>query len=409
MINNKLHRKYIYILFSFFNIYYTIIFFCNGKLGGDFRWDYTLNNKYTILISCLCILLTFVFFNYVFIFISKIKIKRSLNKSNLVLDYFFVFLSIFNFILTFKYGSSLSGVTSDVGATPKVVFYFVSFFQPTYLILIYLFYKIKSKEFSFYLVTVFFIFSFLLLGQTGSLLKILFLLILRQYLIKNIPFSKYKLFIFTIFGLVVYPVVRFFKLVLIRMHSGLYDDFNGAIHEYISEFGTIYNTYFYFLNSSFERFQSVANLAYIMDLRVDLSNYIYFHGFTLPYENFWLINAIASRFSMDNLPTLQANLAFYINGSDTWSSQAPFLGFLILTPNHFISIFLFSLTLLLIATFLSKIITNQHDGLVELTWYSMFLLLCHGWVVGFANYTQALFVFLCLVLFCKLISYRRKV
>ncbi len=145
-------RKYLAVLFAFFNISCAFYFGMLNSLGGDFKYEFTADVS-LLLLSTIIALLTFFFIQVVvFSFFEKIRMdKKILYNNNISLVFIIIIITSFSIFFSLYYKVGVLGINKDIiEDAPKMVFYFNSIFQPSYLILVYLFYRYDSVRLIYY-------------------------------------------------------------------------------------------------------------------------------------------------------------------------------------------------------------------------------------------------------------------
>ncbi|WP_330986114.1 MULTISPECIES: oligosaccharide repeat unit polymerase [Enterobacterales] len=388
-------RKYLMSLYVFFNFSCAIYFGVIGKLGGDFKYESS-SNVVTLVLSLMIVLFTFALIQgVIFNLFEKIPIKnngRHVNKS--ALDWIMLIVVSFGIYSALIYKVGVLGVSKDVSEdAPKIIFYLNTIFQPALLVLIYLFYRYKSKYYIFYLNLLAYLILLLLSGQTGQLLLLLCLYFMR----KPDKTSSLKLLLITLVGVGFYPFIRMLKDAIVQLvnNSG---EWSGTFSTFLD--GITIESYFSYLFITLERFQMVSNIHYLIDNGQTLGSAFQLQGMSDSFFSlFWIFSALARLLDIDvgDVVSAQDFFAYSINGIPTWSSQISMLGYFYFYGFLAGIIIAFILLLLFIAIRVSKYLSIDKE-VTNLTWALSLLLICHGWFVPFMNYVQCLVCFSLIVM-----------
>lgn len=388
-------RKYLFALYIFLNISCALYFGVLGMLGGDFKYEYPADSE-LLLLSLLIVLLTFwIVQRVIFKVFENIPVKKTINLNNsIVLDWFVFAIVIIGLFSSIFFSVGVLGASKDVAEdAPKLIFYFNSFFQPSLFVLIYLFYRYDSTRFLYYINFILYIILILVSGQTGQLLLLFCLYLLRK---KN-PLKFFQLCIFTLLGIGLYPFVRIIKDAIVQsVNAG-----SNLIETVLTAMSNIdMDIYFSYLFITLERFQSVSNIHYLLQNGERLSTLFDLTGSTYSFFSlYWIVSAFLRMFGIDlsNIISAQDFTAVSINGVSTWSSQIGVFGYVYFYGIYSAIIFFSIMIVLFFCIRMSKLL-NKNNAITNLTWFMSLLLICHGWFIPFYNYAQALLIFLGLVL-----------
>lgn len=388
-------RKYLFALYIFLNISCALYFGVLGMLGGDFKYEYPADSE-LLLLSLLIVLLTFwIVQRVIFKVFENILVKKTINLNNsIVLDWFVFAIVIIGLFSSIFFSVGVLGASKDVAEdAPKLIFYFNSFVQPSLFVLIYLFYRYDSTRFLYYINFILYIILILVSGQTGQLLLLFCLYLLRK---KN-PLKFFQLCIFTLLGIGLYPFVRIIKDAIVQsVNAG-----SNLIETVLTAMSNIdMDIYFSYLFITLERFQSVSNIHYLLQNGERLSTLFDLTGSTYSFFSlYWIVSAFLRMFGIDlsNITSAQDFTAVSINGVSTWSSQIGVFGYVYFYDIYSAIIFFSIMIVLFFCIRMSKLL-NKNNAITNLTWFMSLLLICHGWFIPFYNYAQALLIFLGLVL-----------
>lgn len=404
MINNKKNMpeyNFLLGLYIFFNIACTIYFSATGLLGGDFGGEYKAS-FFWLGIALFIMLLTFVLLpTLIFYFFYSININRFKNIKSNAIDWFFVLVFMFSIYIAMVYKMGVYGMGTEIfDSVPSHINILYSFLQIPHLGLIYFFYRVENFSRAIFLFNLtLYILLCLISGQT---IQLLFVLILYLFWRRDIgsPLKMSGLVFFSVIGLLLYPFIRLTKLVLVvyqrdALEAGIVaatilNDFSGY--------------YIHSVFDSFERFQIVANLSFILEKFSTLSNdyqlLLADNGVNNFFSSNWVFKFILKTFGffvdLSNLP--QKHLALFINGNDHWTSHISFFGYYVFYGYASLFIYLFVLLTIAIGVLICKKISNKNS--VQLLNKIMILtLICHGWFMAYVDFIQALFLFYFLLYF----------
>ncbi|MCG9639517.1 oligosaccharide repeat unit polymerase [Vibrio sp. Isolate34] len=395
---NYFHRKYILFLYIFSNVYLSYYFIKTGTLGGDFKHFFK-TDPYIMSYSLASVLLSLVFFCILFSLCSKVSFKIGLKYvESYILDIIILSITVLYMINTSIYSTGIAGVSVDDSGGNKFNFYFLSIFQPVYLIAIYLFYRIGNRNYFFNVILVLYLITNIISGQSAQLMWMGFLYLLYRYNIKKR--SGYTQIIFlSLVILLVSPFIRMAKFIFMQHAISGSNSLLTTANNYILSYGNYLEAYFIFFNRTVERFQQVANVQYIFENWFQLTELLIANDYIPTFVNHWLIKFLIKVFHGDlsGNETIQSILAYHINGLTDWSTQIGFVGYIPLLGLSFIGVFAIIIALVFASVILSKVIDVNKTYIVELTWLLMVMFLFHGWFVPFLNYFQALVFFITLI------------
>lgn len=381
----KLRFLLIYIISNVASFFFFLI---NGYLGGDFASVRVESSSLYLLYSLFFTVLIFCFYTEVFFNgFEKIKIKSFKYSSTVLLDLvvsFFLLMSIYS-VSYYSIGEFVSKV--EVSSQPLYLRSFFALFQPLHLAMIYSFYRVRKLSVIYFFNIICIIFLAILSKQTGQLLLLFFLFLYSLYIYKEIRLSLVRFCALFFIGLSVYPFVRMIK-------------------EHVYSFSI--DNYFKYLSISLERFQSIANTQYIFENRHVFELCSASDGaMSVILSNNWLYSAIykilvgSSNIFLD----YQSCLAVAINNLDNWKAQVGLIGYFIIDPISGFFIMAFSVILIFLMVFLSKVISKSSEILL-LSFMQFVILLLHGWITGVLLYIQSLLVFFLFLFFLRCLVYR---
>ena len=371
------------------NIISTLIMINSGYLVGDFKGNYSIHIE-PLIAALFFILLTIFLLNFIFKISSSINVSIYINNINYrKLDYIFLLLSII-----YLYGC-ISGYYIKYDPTAlanrpfwsSLIYFFIPF---DYVLLIYAFFAIQRISKIYFINLFMLVFCYILGGRTGILLFIYPLINIYTYLYKGKIYFIRNIMII-IFGFSVYPFVRAFKLYYpwyLFQNNG-----NSFIDFCLDKIGNDYwGTYVIFFEQSFERFQHVSNLAFLIS-NDNVLKFIHSH-------DFYLFSGGKIGFFIDKIFNLHSNneksasnlFAYFINGRSDWQVNTSLLGLPIIDIYNGIFAIFIAIILIFISNFIAKLISSNRT-IIELNWLLMIVFILHGWLDAYIAHTEALVVF----------------
>ncbi|SIQ50870.1 hypothetical protein SAMN05421840_101468 [Shewanella morhuae] len=405
MKENKIHRNILLFVYIFFNAAYVFIYALDGHLGGDLSSLSWHSNLEILFFSFFLVLISIIFFNIgVFTFVNKVNIgKRGLIHQippSMTLHVLFFFIFIF-YIFSISKGLGVNGVADEnvknVGSVFKYTFFLL---QPHFLLLIYIFCFAGIRNFLYKIIVVGYFLSPLITGAMSTYILLLpYFVLCHKSGVNNARFNYLVLF-FVVLGFVLAPLLRIAKfvalsLVLTNFNSSFesvnfVDKISSILISMVGDEGFL-GLYFDFAIHTFERFQVVANIQYLID------NSIMFESF---YYDFFrthsIINFTYQLFCNVNESALwiESVVANKINPDISWNVHVSFWGRMIVSGVDSLFIYIFIVFLVLTSVFLSKKIS---PNLNELTWCYVLLFVIHGWFLAFFLFVQTVFMFIFLL------------
>lgn len=381
-------------LYIFFNVACAIYFSYSGLLGGDFGNAY-IASPYWLMVSLVIVLMIFYFFScFLFNLLSRIKVTRYSQVNSIIIDIIFIFILMFSIYIALAYKIGVYGLDPDeLISVPAYLVKTYSILQPIHLGIIYLFYRVSNFRFLTYVNLLLYVVLFLVSGQTNQFI-LMFALYLYYRNTYSKPIKKNKLIILTTLGIAFYPLFRLLKVGIIgvqRDNTDILQFANGVGSDFFSYYAT-------FLFVTLERFQVVANISFILErfneihqsysLLVDNGNVSNF------FESNWIIKFVIKSFGLDVSTGMQPQsfLALMINGKEFWSSHISLLGYSVFYGVASLFIYLFLLVVMALSIFLCKKMTNENN-LLLLCRLLVLIFICHGWLMAYVLFLQALVVF----------------
>lgn len=166
-----------------------IIFWSVRYVGWGFQVWIPCRFRIAVIISFDCIINFFIVQRVIFRIFENIPVKKTINLNNsIVLDWLVFAIVIIGLFSSIFFSVGVLGASKDVAEdAPKLIFYFNSFFQPSLFVLVYLFYRYDSTRFLYYINFILYIILILVSGQTGQLLLLFCLYLLRKKSVKLLP------------------------------------------------------------------------------------------------------------------------------------------------------------------------------------------------------------------------------
>lgn len=388
-------------LYIFFNVVCVIYFSYTGLLGGDFANQYTAS-PFWLVVALFVVLATFYFVScFLFNIFCSIKVTRYTQSNSIVIDAFLTIVIIFSIYLSVVYKIGVYGLDpDDLISVPAYLKQFYSITQPIHLGIIYLFYRVGNFKVLTYVNLVLYIILFLVSGQTNQ-----FILIFALYLFyRNTcakPINKNKIVILTMLGIILYPVFRLLKVGIVGSQRD-----GTELLQFAATIGSDFFSYYSaFLFVTLERFQIVANISFILERFHEVyQNYSFLVGqgnVSNFFTSNWIIKFFMKTlgFDIDINVQPQAFLATIINGREFWSSHIGLFGYYVFYGMSSILIYLFILVVMAFSVILCKKITKE-NSLLLLCQLLILIIICHGWLMAYVFFLQALiffYIFICIV------------
>lgn len=408
--DTSMHRKTLNIIYVMFNVFYAFYFSYSGYLGGDFSNKGFSTKPELIFLSLLLILLVFFFINLIYRFDKRINIGK-LNVISSHVDNKIVhglFFAVFLFYVYCAYhGLGINGVSDDdvnLGAAPKYLYFIL---QPPFIIVVYFFACLGCRNFVYRLI---FFGFFLMQLVTGAMANFILLLpYLALYSCKldvrdGVRFRK-RLIYFIVIGFLVAPLLRISKFLALSLILTNVDfKFPFVIQDVMrvldnmSQGNGFFSLYVDYAFHTFERFQIVANMQYIIDRASDFSHYEYDFFRLHSIINFIYKSIYSNSFS----PIwLESVIASSINDTIDWNVHISFWGRAIVLGIDSLFTYVFIVLLVLFMIPLSRKLSKE---LSELNWCYLVLFVIHGWFLSYFLYVQSLIVFLFLCIGSRYIT-----
>lgn len=381
-------------LYIFFNVACVIYFSYTGLLGGDFANEYVAS-PFWLIVALFIVLATFYFFScFLFKIFCSVKVRRYSQVNSIIIDVFSTCLFIFSIYVALVYKIGVFGLNpDDLISVPAYLKQTYSFFQPIYFGVIYLFYRVGKFKFLTYFNLILYVVLFLVSGQTNQFILIfaLYLFYRNNY---SKPINKNKLIMLTMLGVALYPCFRLLKIGIV----GFQRDDTDLLHFANIIGGDFFNYYSTFLFVTLERFQIVANISFILEhfnnIFRDYSSLVGSYNISNFFTSNWIIKFFMKPLgvNIDLSMQPQSFLALLINGREFWSSHIGLFGYYVFYGIGSILIYLFLLIIMLLSIILCKKVSME-DNLLLLCRLLILILICHGWLMAYVFFFQALIVF----------------
>ncbi|HCJ9895218.1 TPA: oligosaccharide repeat unit polymerase [Escherichia coli] len=391
-------RKVFFNLYIFFNLLFSVFFIITGKLGGDFTSSDYNTNDYILICAFISVFFAFVLvLKILFPTIEDIRVTPLAENKTKFLDVIILAVALYN-AYSISMGVGVNGIEKNDLQVSEFFKYIYAILQPSFLVLIYLFYRCNRVN-NYYYITAMLYFSCSMIS--GESVNLLFLWPLLYLANRNKDKRKVKLNFITILvlGLIFYPLIRMSKFVILSVFlTGDSLTLSSMSDSYMrfADGGSFFEYYISMFSASFERFQVVANVQYLIENGTHIRNMYQY----LPsdfFNEYFLTNFIYKLLTGINYSVtwLQSIVAYSINGNDSWNTHVSILGLGIVQgissiPAYITMFFVFVFSILLS----KKLATN----VIELTWFLVLLLFIHGWFVSYVMFTQALVLFYIIVI-----------
>lgn len=383
---------FILVLYIFFNIYGALSFIKTGELGGDFIFDNSNVSNLNIVLALALILSSFLVVYLLFSVFCRVKVNVKIRQVRYYyLDRVFLFI-----LVIYTYGV-FSGQYSHGGNESKNLIYtiFNYVLVPSQLILVYLFYAARSSSIIYISILASFILLAILKGETY-----LFIILLPIYaIINNGTLHIFKVFLITFIAFIFYPFIRVFKAFTIDNNHA--ENKSEMITWMASRFAgeSYFDVYVSFFNQSLERFQHVANVAYLIENKGAFLNLLASNDYNIITSS--TISLIKEEvFSVSNGRSINVLFDYLHSGHFMGAEHIGIAGYLALWGIYSLPIFVFVIFLMFLSVYLSKMI-DESNKVLCLSWIASILFICHSWFNAFTMYIYALFVFLLIVLLLK--------
>ncbi|WP_448885298.1 oligosaccharide repeat unit polymerase [Citrobacter telavivensis] len=387
-------------LYIFFNVVCAIYFSYTGFLGGDFANDYPAS-PFWLVVALVVVLTTFYFFSCsLFKLFSSVKVTRYSQVNSVIIDLILTSIFIYSIYVTIFYKIGVYGLDPDeLELVPGYLKQIYSVIQPIHFGIIYLFYRIGNYRFLTYINLVLYVALFLASGQTNQ-----FILIFALYLFYRNNYAKpinmNMLVLLTMIGIAFYPFFRLLKIGIVGFQRDNTDliQFATLIS---SDFLSYYTT---FLFVTLERFQIVANISFLLEhfqeiyhtYSLSIGGGYIFNFFTTNWIIKFIMKSVGLYIDADASVSPQTFLALLINGRDFWASHIGVFGYYIFYGISSVFIYLFIIAIMFVTIILCKKM-SINNNLLLLSRLLVLIIICHGWLMAFVFFLQALFLFYCLI------------
>lgn len=388
--------KIIYYFYAVCYMFSFVSYLYLGKIDGDLRGEILQNHLY-LFVAFLISIISFLFFiSIINIIQEKLKtpVILKISKDNKIIHWVILFLNIGFYFFCYFYNFDISG-NVEIKNTPVYLLYFFIIIQPLYLTCFYFCIFIDSKNKIYTLNLIVFIICYVLKGWLIGILYIFIIGIIRykEYIRNN----KRKLFFYILFLLLLAPILKFTKevmmLYMLDKNSSIYDlillrlDYMGVT--------SFLDFIFIYMSKIVGRFEHISIVYYtiVHSFNINNVNNFLFEG--------WINDRILSSLGyVTNKESIQSYLAYTIEPLYHWQVQVPLPARIILYGLNSIFYLIYNLILILITIFLSKIIINN-KAMKAMICFMLFILLYHGWLYSVILLIQALIITNLFLLFLR--------
>ncbi len=394
------YRIFLLLIYLGLNIYFSIIYlFDDGLLGGDFYNREIHVSSSSIFIAIISIILTYIIYlHFIFNLVDKIKINFTIEFSNFkILHIVFSIITFFYFYCSLYGGNSYNIDFKETGL-PYIFLQILTIFEVEKLLYVYIFFGLACVGRIYHINLIIIIIANLISGKSGVLIYLLPLYCINMVLNHN-GFSRKKVFTYIILGIIISPIIRILRLFFSFTVSNNQQDITDFISIYKGN-SSYLDLYEYFFSASFERFQHVANLSYIVEkgniISTQLNDYFINNHFTI---------YLARTFFLHDKPEIYFNsfLANMIDNSKDWSTHSGISGlYYSLGTEGLLYIVIYSLLLIPLIVF-SKVF-DKKGIIVQYVWVNTLLLFWHGWIGPFYASIYALIIFFIILIIIKTCS-----
>lgn len=387
---------FIVMFYVFFNIYNALYFiYDGGKLGGDFVGENRYTTPETLLISSFLIVITFLatYFFVAVILSIKIKARIKVVKSKIV-DLIFLFIT-----LVYLYGiytGQYIMIDKSVNMNSSFLLSIFNFvFVPSFILLIYLFYRAEDRGFIYYLILTLYLMSSFLKGETYILILMLPLIYIIRKGIKPV-----KLYTMVIMAIIVYPFIRMLKgyLIFKAVSMNKSEDIMLWVNANNNS-DNFFGFYMFYFQQGVERFQHVANVAYLYDHLKDFIMYLSNNDYSIIASTI-TVHLKNMLFSYSTGTNMNVIFNYFHSGFTLGSEHIGLAGYILIYGWYSIILFVFLMIIIFFSLVLSKWI-DKTEKVTILTFYLIFILVCHSWFNAFILYINALIVFSVIMLLLR--------
>lgn len=390
------YRRILLLIYLGANLIYTFYFSYIGLLGGDFFGSGIVANPYLLTVSFFQILIVFLFYlKYIFRITDKIEIRKEIcvNKQKLI-DVFYLFIVLFYLVLALSGGTSYS-IPFNATGLPHIFAQIRDLLSIEDLIKVYVFFGIVRASKLYFFNVVAFTFGMLYAGKTGIILYFVPLYFIFKML-KGEDISNFRIMLFLTVGMILLPIVRFLKLSIGFFLDDTAVYFSDVLAIYQGN-NDIWGIVSYFFMASFERFQHVANISYIIENVKQISHDIYYlDPFINNHISIYLLN---SSLGINHESTYFNSYLASLIINKHWATHSGVTGIIYAYGlSGFVQVILYSILLFIGLLIIKLFKKNYRIALTEYIWINTLLLFSHGWFSAFYSTIYALIIFIFTVL-----------
>jgi len=385
--------RVLFITFIFFTLVSSYIAYFTGYFGGDLlpiRQGIDISYFYYLFFEYLLPLLIFYFVMYK---INKYKISANLtpifiHKNTINFIHYLFFMIVIFFLITVLFTNT--GTMLRGGYNIRIIDLTYALIQPSYLIVIYIYFFKNSKHLFFRINIVIFLISIFLTGFTGHILW--FLPFILDFILKK--FKIMHLMMTIVLCILFLPILRMYKDMLKYGY-----DFTYLIH-------AIHVQYFVYFRGLIDRFNFVPNIEFINQNRE------YFSGLLLqPSYNPFYQGYIGSLFHKiiyhTQVESIHTQVQYLITGLRDSGATFPLISYINIDYLFGVLVCIYYLSLGIILLYIIKILSKNNFYFQYLIFLELFLLLIPGWLWSFMNFFQATLLFVGLLTIIKYLDSKK--
>lgn len=396
--------KIILIIYLSFNFLFYLYYSFGGDLAGDFKEKFGSLSPEVLFFGFFINILSLLSLLVTYKVCSLIKISKHIRiRNSYFVDFILLVVCFFYIVCVSYYGVGVAGVDDSTLNVSKFVLYTYAVLQPNFLVMIYLFCYYHSPRPIYWVIFSVFVISSVLSGATVNL--ILFFLLWASYS------NKRRLVVcFLFFGILISPLIRFVKFVAIEYRRNLTSGESSGVLQAVSTYKTgdmsLWDTYLFFVKSTFSRFEMTSSSSFILEYSHKISSAADSIGVIYPQNEYFIYNFFAKTFgfvSDSGAMTLQYIFANYLSGATDWNAQIGLTGYALINGVTALSVYALVFVLLILSVIVSRLLRGD-GAILLLTAIYIVVVLWHGWVVAYIYYFHALLLFMSLVLMANYIS-----
>ena len=396
--------RYIWLIaYIILNLFYYFLILNNNVLYGEVK-DVIISDRTNIFLILLLLLISYLYFNFFLVDFSHripsfpIKFIPSNNQVNII-SILVLTIQILFFIYIILSGTRVAGSALRDESILSKVWVLV----PIDVIFLLYYSTYRSCRY-YYLNLLVYICSNLLRGWSGMFLTIIFIESCRRFRLNQI--SLKGVLIFSLFIILIYPVIYYFKLYLRykSIDSSMLDSFVLDLNT-----SDILSIFYISISQIGDRLQLLSSAISTYEMSESLN-----HAIAIgKIHPFWLegIHGVAIDrlfFNTNNRLSIGEEISTLLDPFSTqvnWNSNPTFVGWFFVEPFFAIINILYASFLVVVATvFMKSIIISEASK--DMLWYMVLVLMVPGWYGAYF-----LFVYSCILFFAMhlLISNKFKI